>query len=195
MNIGIMGGTFDPIHMGHLVAAERAREAVKLDEVWFMPCHVPPHKDQPPKASAKHRMDMVRLAVSDHPCFKVYDGELRRGGVSYTYDTMKILRHDYPEDCFHIIIGGDMVQYLPHWHRIQELLQMARFIGLKRPGTTIDFAKLGEEIASKVTLVPMPQLDISSSQIREWVKNSQSIRYLVPDPVFRYIKENRLYES
>ncbi|WP_400164131.1 nicotinate-nucleotide adenylyltransferase [Brevibacillus sp. TJ4] len=188
-HVGIMGGTFDPIHCGHLLAAEQAREQAKLDEVWFLPTHIPPHKSRHGLTPAHHRLRMVELAVADHPAFHVCDEELRREGPSYTYDTMRLLTQKFPTHHFSFIIGGDMVNTLPEWNHYEELVRMIRFIGLARPGS-----RMKRENES-VTYVEMPVWDISSTLIRNRVGAGKSIRYLVPDAVARYIKENGLYGS
>ncbi len=187
--IGIMGGTFDPIHCGHLLAAEQAREQAELDEVWFLPAHIPPHKQHEQITAAHHRLRMVELATADHPAFRVSRLELDRSGPSYTIDTMRQLIGTYPDAQFFFIVGGDMVNSLPQWHRFSELVQLVRFIGLYRPGSTFD----RQSLAASVTFVEMPLWDVSSSLIRQKVRAGRSIRYLVPQAVERYIKENRLY--
>jgi nicotinate-nucleotide adenylyltransferase len=195
MKVGIMGGTFDPIHTGHLIAAECARESAGLDEVWFMPSYVPPHKPHAPKASPEQRLEMVRLSVSGNPFFRVEDLEIRRGGISYTADTVTILCDRYPDIRFSYIIGADMVQYLPHWNRIGDILRRISFIGLQRPGYSLDMDQLPETIRRGVTLAPMPAVEISSTEIRRRSAEGRSFRYLVPEPVYAYIKERGLYES
>lgn len=188
--VGIMGGTFDPIHCGHLLAAEQAREQAGLDEVWFMPTHIPPHKQRDSLTLAGHRLKMVELSVADNEAFHVTDVELRREGPSYTYDTIVQLVLQYPDYRFSFIIGGDMVKILPTWYQYQKLIRMIHFIGLARPGTEIDRAA-----SEPVTFVEMPVWDISSTLIRKRAASGKSIRYLVPDAVERYIKENRFYEQ
>ncbi|MDF2680656.1 MAG: nadD [Brevibacillus sp.] len=188
-HVGIMGGTFDPIHCGHLLAAEQAREQAGLDEVWFMPTHIPPHKTRVGLTSAATRLQMVELAVADHESFRVTDVELKREGPSYTYDTIVQLVEQFPDCRFSFIIGGDMVEILPKWYRFEELSRMIRFIGLARPGSEMD--RVSNE---NVTFVEMPVWDISSTLIRTKAAAGQSIRYLVPRSVERYIKENRFYE-
>lgn len=195
MLTGIMGGTFDPIHTGHLLAAERAREEAGLDEVWFMPAGTPPHKPNAPKAPARHRLGMVEAAIAGNRYFRAEPIELHRDGPSYTVDTMKELKELYPDRDFYYIIGADMVQYLPHWVRINELAAMIRFIGLARPGYSADTGSLPAELRSSVISVPMPQVDISSTMIRDMRSRGRSVKYLVPDAVLAYIEENRLYES
>lgn len=195
MKIGIMGGTFDPIHMGHLIAAERAREGKGLDEVWFMPSYIPPHKELSGGALPEERLEMVKLAVSGCSYFQVIDIEIRRGGVSYTIDTVKELQLRYPEHMFHYIIGADMVQYLPKWNQIDELISRIGFIGLERPGFELDLSELEVSIRNKVTLVPMPAIEISSTDIRTRQARGSSIRYLVAEQVQLYIEGNGLYGS
>ncbi|UHA74227.1 nicotinate-nucleotide adenylyltransferase [Paenibacillus sp. 481] len=193
--IGIMGGTFDPIHIGHLFAAECAREDASLDEVWFMPTRVPPHKPKQPTASPEQRLEMVKLAVHANPHFHASDWELVRSGKSYTYDTVTELQTAYPDVQFSWIIGGDMVAYLPKWHRIDELMQRIRFVGLHRPGTEWDTSTWPITWQERLTIARMPQMDISSTAIRERLANDQSIRYIVPDTVVQYMARWGLYEA
>ncbi|MFE4568896.1 nicotinate-nucleotide adenylyltransferase [Paenibacillus chitinolyticus] len=195
MRIGIMGGTFDPVHTGHLVAGECARAACGLDEVWFMPVNVPPHKPNAPKASAEQRWEMVCRAVSDNPAFRPFDHELRKGGVSYSVDTIRELKARYPEHEFHYIIGADMVEYLPKWREIGEIMKMIGFIGLQRPGFELQPEALPAFIRPGVRLAPMPLLDISSTDIRTRRREGRSVRYLVTAPVHDYIEGMGLYES
>ncbi|MCM3746476.1 nicotinate-nucleotide adenylyltransferase [Paenibacillus pasadenensis] len=197
--IGLMGGTFDPIHIGHLVAAERSMEACGLEEVWFIPNAGPPLKDRAPGAPASDRLRMTELAAGEHPGFRVLDTELRRGGISYTYDTVQELRSLEPEAEFHLIIGTDRVRDLPLWHRIGELAAQIRFIGVDRPDEAGRPAEPGsmpdlpEELRERVIRVPMPQLDISSTAIRTRLATGLSVRYLVPDAVRDYLTEKELY--
>jgi len=193
MKVGIMGGTFDPIHTGHLTAAEQAREAAGLDEIWFMPSNVPPHKERMPGASPAHRLGMVRLAIAENPRFRATDVELEKGGTSYTAETLELLKERWPEYEFSYIIGADMVMYLPKWHRIGDIVRDFRFIGLQRPGFPLDMAELPEEIREKVTIVPMPSLEISSTDIRLRRKEGRTVRYLVPEAVRLYMEGEGLY--
>ncbi|WP_040948301.1 nicotinate-nucleotide adenylyltransferase [Gorillibacterium massiliense] len=195
MKIGIMGGTFDPIHLGHLIAAERACEEAALDEVWFMPAHVPPHKRNAPQTDSARRLEMVELAVAGNPRFRASDFEIRRGGTSFTVSTMEEMVREFPDREFYYIIGADMVMYLPHWHRIGDLAKLVTFIGLARPGYALQLEQLPWELRDKIRLVPMPLVEISSTDIRARVRDGRSYRYLVSVPVQRYIEENRLYET
>lgn len=193
MKVGIMGGTFDPIHIGHLIAAELACEQAELDEVWFMPTNVPPHKEHAPLASAEQRLQMVKLAVDSHPYFRPLDIELRKGGISYTIDTVKLLREEQPGIHFSYIIGADMVQFLPKWYKIEELSSLVAFIGLMRPGYILDLEDLPAHIQQAVSLAEMPLIELSSTRIRNRKAKGQSIRYMVPDRVYEYIEENGIY--
>ncbi|MGD8188978.1 nicotinate-nucleotide adenylyltransferase [Brevibacillus ginsengisoli] len=188
--VGILGGTFNPIHNGHLLIAEQAREQAELDEVWFMPAHIPPHKESAHLISSTHRLQMVDLAISDHPAFFSLDVELKREGRSYTIDTMEELTSTYPGYAFFFIVGGDMLQILPKWHRFADLTKLVHFIGFARPGTDYD-----EQLLKPfVTFVDVPNWDISSTDIREKANKSRSLRYLVPPVVECYLKEHKLYE-
>lgn len=195
MRVGIMGGTFDPLHCGHLIAAESARVHALLDEVWFIPARIPPHKEHPPLANDEQRWEMLCLGIQGNEYFKANDIELRQSGVSYTLHTAKLLEEQYPAHEFYYIIGADMVQYLPHWHRIDELLDLITFIGLERAGTSLQWGALSGKMRSKVKMVPMPSIEISSTMIRNRCAEQLSIRYLVPEDVHNYIKEYKLYES
>lgn len=195
MRIGLMGGTFDPVHIGHLIAAQSACEELGLHEVWFMPTSVPPHKEQAPGASPEQRWQMVCLAVEDHPSFKPSDVELCKGGVSYSIETVLMLRSRYPEHEFFYIIGADMVQYLPKWHRIDELITLVTFVGLHRPGYETGYDELPAPIRKAVHSACMPQIELSSTEIRQRRAEGRSVRYMVPDRVNDYIEVNRLYEA
>jgi nicotinate-nucleotide adenylyltransferase len=195
MKVGILGGTFDPIHIGHLIAAESAREGSGLDEVWFMPSHIPPHKEHAPKASPEQRWEMVCRAVEHHPHFRPADIEMKMGGVSYTVNTVKKLKELFPSYQFSYIIGGDMVQFLPNWRKIDDIVSLVGFIGLQRPGTKLNLDLLPSRIRQAVRIVPMPLVDISSTFIRSRKAEGKLVRYYVPDRVNDYIEVNRLYEA
>ncbi|WNR46336.1 nicotinate-nucleotide adenylyltransferase [Paenibacillus roseipurpureus] len=195
MLVGIMGGTFDPIHTGHLIAAERARVEAGLDEVWIMPANTPPHKPNAPKATSQQRWEMVCLAAEGNPFFRPIDIEIGKGGVSYSIETIELLTSQYPDYTFFYIIGADMVQYLPQWHRIDDIVRQIQFIGLARPGYVLDVDLLAESIRNRVHIVPMPQVEISSTAIRALRQKQDPVRYLVPDKVRQFMEVNHLYES
>ncbi|MNI24527.1 Nicotinate-nucleotide adenylyltransferase [compost metagenome] len=192
MKVGIMGGTFDPLHIGHMMAAESARDTYSLDEVWFMPSHIPPHKHEA-GAAGTDRLAMVQHAVAGNEAFRILDWEILRGGVSYTIDTVRSLKEEYPQHEFYFIVGADMVEYLPKWHGIQELVKLLTFIGVGRPGTPLDLAALPSFIADKVLLADMPQVDISSTMLRARAASGRSIRYMVPEQVYEYVQRSGLY--
>lgn len=192
MKVGIMGGTFDPLHIGHMMAAEAARDTYELQEIWFMPSHIPPHKNKA-GVSGADRLAMVQETVEKHKSFRTLDWEVSRGGVSYTIDTIRGLQEKYPHIDFYFIIGADMVQYLPKWQGIEELVQRLTFIGVGRPGTPLDLDALPPHIAEKVILADMPLVDISSTMLRERAAEGKSIRYMVPEAVFDYVQRSGLY--
>ncbi|MFC3882997.1 nicotinate-nucleotide adenylyltransferase [Bacillus songklensis] len=186
--IGILGGTFNPPHIGHLIMANEVQDALKLDEIWFMPTYVPPHKATDIWTQPFHRLKMIEVAIVGHPSFSIQRIEFERRGKSYTYETMKILREQYPNSDFHFIIGADMIESLSEWHRIDELLHLVTFVGVNRPGYS-------RQSPYPILQVEAPTIDLSSSLIREKIKKGQTIRYLVPDEVEKYIEENHLYGS
>ncbi|WP_240620149.1 nicotinate-nucleotide adenylyltransferase [Peribacillus acanthi] len=187
-NIGILGGTFDPPHIGHLIIANEVMHTLGLDEIRFMPNSVPPHKEKTQKISNQARLDMLELAIKSNGQFRVEAIELDREGPSYTYDTIRLLLQQEPDLNIHFIIGADMIEYLPKWFKIDELVTMVQFVGVKRPS-------YNEVSPYPIQLVQTPELVISSSMIRSRLNLGKSIRYLVPEQVETYIKENGLYES
>jgi len=195
IKVGLMGGTFDPIHIGHMIAAESAREQCGLDEIWFVPAGTPPLKDHPPEADGAVRLEMVYRAIDFQPHYRAVDVELGREGMSYTIDTVLELEDQYPGRTFSLIVGADRVKDLASWHRIDELANKVSFIGLRRPGTELDPASLPANIRSRLSVADMPLLDISSTDIRRRRAEGRSIRFLVPDKVYQFIVRNDLYGS
>lgn len=195
IKVGIMGGTFDPIHYGHLLAAERARESCGLDEIWFIPSFQPPLKENDPNADVDARLEMVYRAIDFQPHFRAMDIELERGGTSYSIDTVQALQELYPGRAFSYIIGSDRVNDLPQWHRIQELAEIVSFIGVERPGESIDVSLLPSYIVDRLTVIGMPLVDISSTEIRQRQADKRSIRFMVPEKVYSFIRRNSLYEK
>ncbi|MBD3917897.1 nicotinate-nucleotide adenylyltransferase [Paenibacillus sp. PR3] len=192
-SIGIMGGTFDPIHIGHLLAAETALDACQLDEVWFIPTNVPPLKEGTQGVDAEKRLRLVRLAIAGEPRFNAHTIELERGGVSYSYDTITVLMEREPDCTFAYIIGSDRIHDLPKWHRIDELAKLIRFIGVERPDEPIELERLPEHLRRRVSVVEMPPMGISSTDIRRRRMSGRSIRYLVSEPVYSEIMKEGLY--
>lgn len=184
--IGIIGGTFDPPHNGHLLIADEVYHALGLDEVWFMPNQIPPHKIGKDVASARDRAEMLKLAIEQEPHFTLCLIELDRQGPSYTYDTVLQLKKKHPDKEFYFIIGGDMVEYLPKWHNITKLLEVIAFVGVTRPGYSLsspyDIIKL-----------EIPEFAVSSSLIRDRFQSGGTTHYLLPKKVQDYIERNGLY--
>ena len=190
MRIGLLGGTFDPPHYGHLLVASEVLEQCNLDEVWFVPNRLPPHKKGMPVTKKEHRLEMVRLAIEGNPSFRLSTIELEREGQSYTYDTIRQLTVTYRNDRFFFIIGADMINDLPNWHHIDKLVQMTTFIGINRPGYSVE-----SPYRAHIQTIDMPPFDVSSSFLRERFKLGKNTRYYLPERVRNYIEENDLYGS
>lgn len=189
MKLGIMGGMFDPIHFGHLRAAENAREALGLDRVSFVPAAVPPHRAAP-SASAIDRYAMVALATAADPSFVPWDGEIRREGASYTVDTAARLLEENPGAALTLIVGADNLALLPQWKDPDRLLAMCTVAVVGRPGEAAPATGLDP---ARFVHVEGSQLPIASSALRERVRAGRSVRYLVPDAVAGYIDKRGLY--
>ncbi|MCJ7543136.1 MAG: nicotinate-nucleotide adenylyltransferase [Phycisphaerae bacterium] len=200
----LFGGTFDPVHYGHLIIARAVAEAKGFSRVTLVPANNPPHKP-PTRAPAADRLEMLKLAVEGDGLFEVCDLELHRQGPSYTLNTLQALRDKPAGARMHWLIGADSLAELPHWHRVEEVLDLARLLIAARPmeGRSAEDAlaslagKLPERHlrALRDAIVPTPLIDISSSDIRRRVHQGRSIRYLVPEPVARYIAERGLYRD
>ncbi|MEW6545329.1 MAG: nicotinate-nucleotide adenylyltransferase [Bacillota bacterium] len=197
-NIGIMGGTFDPIHLGHLVTAETARQAFHLRKVIFVPAGRPPHKEGRVITEAGDRYLMTVLATISHPDFYVDRIEIDREGPSYSVDTVAYFREQYPDSNLYFITGADAVLEICSWHNCHRLLSMCRVVAATRPG--YDLAGLsrladvvGEELFCRIVPLEVPALAVSSSDLRRQVAEGKSIRYLVPQAVEEYIHKHGLY--
>lgn len=199
MKIGIMGGTFDPIHYGHLVAAEGACCQFEMEKVIFIPSANPPHKMHKKNISnPKCRLEMTSLAVFSNGKFEVSSLELERMGPSYTVDTLKIIKEIYKDAEIYFITGADAVLGIIAWDRVEELLQMATFVAATRPGFKLErLSQYLENIKGKENIVVMevPALAISSTDIRGRVKEGKPIKYLLPEPVESYIYRTGLYKD
>jgi len=186
MRLGILGGTFNPIHQGHLVLAETAREQCGLEQVWFVPTASPPHKTARALVDGRHRLAMVRLAVRGHRAFRARGLEVKRGGVSYTIDTIKLIQARDPRVRLFLIVGSDMLAVT--WYQMQELQRRCTFVAADRPSSASP-----RVLGLRVQRLAMPQMSLSSSMIRARVRAGRSIRYLVPQAVADYIARHRLY--
>lgn len=187
MKIGILGGTFNPIHIGHLILAEEVREKLRLDKIIFVPSYLPPHKDGIDIANAGHRHTMVGLAIKNNKYFMVSDIEIERDGRSYTIDTLKEFKRIYPGEELHFIIGSDLLKYLEEWKDLEDIIKLVKFIVATRPGYPL------EKIPSHITTIPIRAVDISGFEVRRCIKGGKSFRYLVPEAVYKYIIKKRLY--
>ncbi|HMP76070.1 MAG TPA: nicotinate-nucleotide adenylyltransferase [Kiritimatiellia bacterium] len=200
--IGIFGGSFNPVHLGHLIVAQDALEHMGLTRLVFLPAAQPPHKPAAPLAAASHRLEMLRLATADDPRFEVSDDEVTRGGVSYTVDTLRRFRERYPAATLYFLIGGDSLLELHTWREVGTVLQLAEIVTVVRPGASMDrldatVLRLPDPWPARLTanLVAGHRIDISSTDIRNRVNRKRPIRYLVPDAVARYIAAHQLYSS
>jgi nicotinate-nucleotide adenylyltransferase len=193
--IGIMGGTFDPIHYGHLFIAEEARLAYGLAQVVFLPNGNPPHKEGSLLSPALHRFAMTELAVQTNPFFVASESEIQRKGVVYTYDTLALFRAQYPDTELYYITGIDTVLELETWYRPDEVLNMAIFVAAARPGYEAQSLseRLPASFCERIALLPDTWMDISSTDIRNRVQQGRAIRYLTPDSVVDYIAQHNLY--
>jgi len=187
MKIGILGGTFNPVHIGHLILAEEAREKLGLDKVIFVPAYLPPHKDTTDIAPALMRLEMLKLAIKGNGFFSVSDTEIKRDGRSYTIDTIREFKTKYPNDELYFLIGSDLLTYLEDWKDLNEILTMVKFITATRPGYAL------EKIPKRIDTIPIRAVDISGFEIRKAVKLNKSFRYLVPEAVFKFINRKKLY--
>jgi nicotinate-nucleotide adenylyltransferase len=187
--IGILGGTFNPVHTGHLLIAQDALEQAKLDCVKLIPAATPPHKALDGEVSGRQRLAMVRAAIRGNDRFEVDDIEIRRGGRSYSIETLTELKRRMPEADFHFIIGADSLAELATWREIDRLAELCSFLVVGRPG----FEKAKTTVKCRVHWVDGHVCDIASRDIRARCRQGFSIRYLVPDGVFRYIRRHKLY--
>lgn len=198
MNVGILGGTFDPVHNGHLIIAEVARERLNFSEVLFIPAGQPWLKVEQSITPARHRLQMLRLALDDRPYFRISEMEIERSGPTYTVDTINALKERLnTEDELFFILGQDTLMQLPQWHEAQNLIRLCYLVAAPRPGVKQPDLKALETalpgITQRVMLMKEPLVAISATDIRERAARGLSVRHLVPEAVNQYIKEHRLY--
>lgn len=208
MRLGIFGGSFDPVHYGHLLLAESCREQARLDEVWFLPAAVPPHKQQEAKTPAAARIEMLELAIGGHPAFKVCRFEVERGGVNYTADTLAHLAAENPGAELFFLMGADSLRDLPTWHEPARVCELAipvvvarSFAGQPDETVEVDYSPLAQLVderrleAIRQHQVQMPRIDLSSREIRRRVAAGKTIRYQTPRAVEKYLEAARLYRD
>ncbi len=184
--IGVFGGSFDPPHLAHLIVAEQARVQAHLDRVLWVPAFQSPLKVDSPPTGAKHRLAMVELAIEGHDGFAAWDGELRRPGPSWTVETLASLREEHPDWDLFLVIGGDSLAGMANWRDPEGIRRLARLVVYPRPGSepTID---------DDVIPLDVPLLDVSSTDVRRRLRAGESVRYIVPDAVLRYVTRHGLY--
>ena len=185
--VGILGGNFNPVHNAHLVVADQVRQQLGLDKVLLMPEYEPPHVDTKGTIAENHRLKMLELAIEGIEGLEIETIELERKGISYTYDTMLLLNERDPDTDYYFIIGADMVDYLPKWHRIDELVEIVQFVGVQRP-------RYKAGTSYPVIWVDVPLMDISSSMVRDFVAKGRTPNFILPKPVLDYIKKEGLYQ-
>lgn len=207
--LGLLGGTFDPVHNGHLRAALDVCEAGDLEQLRLLPCHIPPHR-QTPRVDAATRLQLLQAAIhGEEPRLVVDDRELRRDAVSYTVDTLHSVHLDFPGARLCLLLGTDSFNSLPSWHRWRELGELAHLVVMQRPDISVtddpmlarwlhgrrtdDWADLRDEPVGRVLFQPVAQLGISASMVRERLAAGRSARYLVPEPVWQQIQQQHLY--
>ena len=190
--LGVFGGTFDPIHLAHLVLAEQAREQLRLDRILFVPASTPPHKIGRTLSPPKVRLEMVELAVAGHPQFAASDLEIRRSGPSYTVDTVRSVHEKHPSAEIFLLLGGDSLLDFPTWREPREILEMATLGVMMREGSPRP-PMLEADLSSRLVFVDAPLLPISGTDLRRRVSEHRSIRYLVPASVEAFINEEGLY--
>jgi nicotinate-nucleotide adenylyltransferase len=194
--VGLLGGTFDPIHVGHLIIAESTYDQLGLDHVEFIPASDPPHKPEQSVSPAHHRLTMVETAIADIDRFVVNHIELNRVGPSYTADTLDELRSTRPGDEFHFIVGGDSLRDLPAWQDPQRIVSLARLAVISRPGAAFDLAALERDIpglVDRLDFINAPMIDIASRWLRASMRDGRSVRFQVPDSVIDYAGTHHLY--
>jgi nicotinate-nucleotide adenylyltransferase len=196
--IGILGGTFDPPHIGHLWLGEAAREILNLDKVLFLPAGQPPHKSDDPVTAVQHRLTMTKLAIEDNPFFEIDTSDLERPSPHYTSTLIPLIRHKYPQAELWLLIGSDSLRDLPQWHQPESVITQCRLATLPRPGVTVDWVWLSLSVPGVDEITDMldgPTIDVSSTAIRRWTALGRRANYLLPQPVLDYIDQHQLYRS
>jgi nicotinate-nucleotide adenylyltransferase len=194
--VGILGGTFDPPHIAHLILAEYALDALDLAQVLFVPAADPPHKDRL-RAGIEHRQPMIERAIAGNPKFVISRVDIERPGPHYTVDMIRILQEQQPQTEFYFVMGGDSLRDLPLWHRPQELIALCKLAVMGRPSAEFTpelHADSLPGLADRVVMIESPMLGFSSTEIADRLEAGKSVRYLVPDAVLAYIREHRLYQ-
>lgn len=196
--IGIMGGTFNPIHNGHLLLAQWAMDAQSLDEIWFMPTGISYSKAHADILPGKERLHMVKLAIADNPAFSVSDIELRRKGYTYTYETLEELHEQFPKDSFYFIVGADCLFAFENWKKPERILQLCTLLAAVRGETSVEELKVKQNelkirFGGEIELFQFINVDISSTVIRDRIRENKETRYMLPEAVRNYIAKEGFY--
>lgn len=199
-NIAIMGGTFNPIHIGHLIAAQWVYDTGDFDKVLFMPSGQPPHKTNMPIIEKETRLKLCSLAIENTPYFDISDYEINKEGYTYTVDTIKYLKEEHTNTNYWLIIGADSVMNLLRWHNPEELLKICNFIVVNRANYIVEdmeyqIEMLRNNYRANIIAISIPNIEISSSNIRKRIFNNKPIKYLVPEKVEEYIITNNLFKN
>jgi nicotinate-nucleotide adenylyltransferase len=200
MRVGVFGGTFDPVHTGHLILAEQCREQARLDQVWFVPAPRPPHKDEPDLTRFEQRVEMLALALAGNPAFRIDELEKERSGPSYTVETLAELHRRHPAHEFYLLVGSDTLHDLPHWYEPVRLLELTGLLVMARPNNPVltvedlrTRLRLPDNVPLRLEVVQTPQIDISSRDLRRRAAAGRSLRYFLPRAVECYIHDKHLY--
>jgi nicotinate-nucleotide adenylyltransferase len=196
--LGLLGGTFDPPHLGHLILAEIAYESLGLSRVLFLPAADPPHKSITPITDIKHRLAMLKAAIADNPHFAISDVDMARPGPQYTVDSLAILHRQFPDADLYFLMGGDSLRDITSWRDPSGIIAQARLAVMRRPGAVIDLSGLEASLpgaTERIVFVDAPVIGIAATALRERVQLGQSIRYQVPETVEWYIAANGLYKD
>jgi nicotinate-nucleotide adenylyltransferase len=186
MKIGILGGTFNPPHIGHLILAQEVAERLSLDKIFFIPTNIPPHKESH-NVKGRDRLNMVKIAITGDKRFQVSDVEIKRGGISYTIDTVRELKAKFPKSEFYLIVGSDLANDFPTWRYFEGLKKAVRIVVAKRRAYPL-------KRRDRFIMLNIVQMGISSSHIRGLIKKGFPPKYLVPDSVAEYIEKHKLYK-
>jgi nicotinate-nucleotide adenylyltransferase len=199
MRLGVLGGTFDPIHFAHLAIAEEARTQLGLESVVFVPAGQPPHKPGRAISRARHRLAMLELALASNPHFITSRVDLERPGPCYTVDTLALLREEWgPEVELHLIVGADSLREMHTWYQPKRIIDLARLVVAPRPGSPLDLPRLGKSLpglSRRVRIIQAPLLEISGTDLRQRVREGRSIKYYLPDEVEAHILRHGLYKD
>ena len=198
LKLGVLGGTFNPIHVGHLIVAQCVLEELSLDQIVFLPTGNPPHKSSNIIENGLHRINMIKEAIKHNEKFSVCDMEVKRKGITYTYDTLCEMHSKYKDVEINFIVGYDTLLDMKNWHKPHEVVKMAKFIVVNRDSSNKEIYEYKnsfvKEYGGKILVINIPNIGISSSKIREAIKEGRNPVYMTTEPVYKYIIKNNLYK-